>query len=277
MHNAAFAVAGIDAEYLLRPTPAEALPNVVATLRTGELAGTNVTVPHKTAVRSLVDEESTLVRSIGALNTIVRTGNSLRAENTDAAGFQFALGELGLIEGRSRRAVVLGAGGAARAVVHVLLVAGYTVKVLARNAVRATALVGQLYRTHPGASLATFPLTTEHLLGGAREADLVVNATPVGAAPGAEASLWPDGAPVPSHLTLIDIVAWPLETRLIAQARASGARAEGGLTMLVGQAAAAFELWTGQPAPVAVMRAAALASAVASIDTSTEPTLTSYR
>jgi len=289
MHNAAFAALGIDATYGLCPTPPDDLPTTISALRTGALAGANVTVPYKVDIRRLLDDESDLVAAIGAVNTVVRTADGLRGENTDAEGFRRALEVVDLLEGHGKRAVVLGAGGAARAVVHTLLGARYSVRVLNRGAARSGVLAAQLYRAHPGAVIATGPLAAETVVAEGRRADLLVNATGVGSAPspwrgqvptGLPASqhadgarrqalspaarernldcLWPGDIAVPSHLTVIDIVAWPLETSLVVHARACGARAMGGLEMLLGQAARSFRLWTGIEPPLDVMRRAAL-------------------
>lgn len=257
MHNAGFAAAGVAATYVLRPTAPEDLPAAMDALRRGELAGVNLTVPHKTAVRQLVDDESDLVTAIGAANTIVRTVDGLCAENTDVPGFLGMMRSLELHDGRGQRAVVLGAGGGARAVVYALAAAGYDVTVLSRSTAQAGVIAGHISRAVPGAVLATGWLTPETVVGEAGRADLLVNATPVGGVAASGVSLWPEACPVPRRLTVIDIVAWPPETRLVAQARADGACAAGGLEMLLGQAAAAFELWTGRPAPIEVMRAAA--------------------
>ena len=100
------------------------------------------------------------------------------------------------------------------------------------------------------------PLTTEALVEPARAADLLVNATPMGMWPRVDGSIWPDGAPIPAHLTMFDLVYNPLETRLMRKARESGACAIGGLGMLAGQGMLVFEMWTGQPAPVEVMLSA---------------------
>jgi shikimate dehydrogenase len=99
------------------------------------------------------------------------------------------------------------------------------------------------------------PQTDENLVESARAADLLVNATPVGMWPHVEGTIWPEGVPIPAHLVVFDLVYNPLETRLLRQAREGGAHAIGGLGMLVEQGAIAFEMWTGQPAPVELMTA----------------------
>lgn len=263
IHGAAFRALDLDADYVLLPTTVGELPGRLDALRAGRLAGANVTVPHKRAVVDLVEEASDLAMGLGAANTLRRVADGgLRAENTDAAGFTEQLVGLGLGAGTGRRALVLGAGGAARAVVHALLGAGYAVTVAARSSAQSAVLAAGLNRLHGGADLSTALLRSERLEAALAAADLLVNATPLGAAGTDD-----DGA-LPARLALgdrlaavIDLVAWPLETALVRRARAEGRLAAGGLDMLLGQAAASFEGWTGLAAPRAVMRQAALEAA----------------
>jgi shikimate dehydrogenase len=260
MHNAAFAAAGIDAAYELRPTPPgpHALDDVVAQLHAGALTGVNVTVPYKVSMRNLVEDESRIVLKTGAVNTVVMTADGhLRGENTDVVGFGHIVRALGVADGRGKRAVVLGAGGSARAVVGVLLAGGYAVDVLNRSSGRAAVLVSHLHRHFPGAELGTGPFDSAILVARTAGAALVVNATSIGASPDVGASPWPLPIPVPAGVTVIDLVAHPAETAFVRHARTCGATAEGGLGMLVHQAAAAFTLWTGVDAPLHVMRQAA--------------------
>lgn len=261
IHGAAFRALGLDADYVLLPTTVGELPGRLDALRAGRLAGANVTVPHKRAVVDLVEEASDLATGLGAANTVRRVADGgLRAENTDVAGFAEQLVGLGLGAGTGRRALVLGAGGAARAVVHALLGAGYAVSVAARSSAQSAVLAAGLNRLHGGADLSTVLLRPDRLGEALAAADLLVNATPLGAAAD-------DGA-LPARLDLgdrlaavIDLVAWPLETALVRRARAEGRLAAGGLDMLLGQAAASFQGWTGHAAPRAVMRQAALEAA----------------
>lgn len=220
MHNAAFAALQIDARYELRDVDSMQLADEVASLLRHGRLGANVTKPHKLAVCELVDELGPEVRRLGAANTILRDGDRLVARNTDFAAVAAELPP------GARRAVVLGAGGASRAVVAALANAGCSTFVLDRAR----------WKNLPGA-LAT--------------ADLVVNATPVGTDS--------DETPVPSHLlrpdlTVFDLVYRPSPTRLVREARQAGARARGGAGMLLRQAVLSFRLWTGREAPVDVMR-----------------------
>jgi shikimate dehydrogenase len=230
----------------------------VEALREGRLAGANITTPHKLAIRARVDTESPDARAVGAVNTVVRRPDgTLEGHNTDVTGFGRTLAGLRLEAGA---AVVLGAGGAARAVAHVLLESAWEVTLLGRTPDTTREVARDMVALHPERIVQIGPLTADSLttLGG--RIDLLVNATPVGsgAPPG---SPWPDGTPLPRDAVVVDLVAWPPVTPLLAAARARGLVGVNGIPMLVVQAAEAFELWTGSPAPVDVMRDAAMAEA----------------
>jgi shikimate dehydrogenase len=252
MHNAAFRAAGLDWIYVaLEVAPGE-VPAALAGARALHLGGLSVTIPHKEAAAAAVDELSPSAQAVGAVNTVVPAGGGrLRGENTDGAGFLASLGDEGF-DPAGRRCLVVGAGGAARAVIHALAGAGAAeVVVVNRSPARAeaaAALAGDRGRTGTSADV-----------GGA---DLVVNATPLGLT-GVDIDTLPVDTDLlgPGQL-LLDLIPNPAVTPLMRAARARGARAAGGLGMLVHQGALAFELWTGQPAPVAVMRVAAVGALV---------------
>ncbi len=254
MHNAAFRALKLNWSYVPLPVRPEALAAAVAGLAALGFRGANVTVPHKEAVIPLLDSLSPEAARINAVNTIVvEDDGRLVGHNTDAAGFIAALRQGGFSpEGGS--AIVVGAGGAARAAVHGLLAAGAArVLILNRSLDRAERLVSDL---EADARVQALPFIPEALIESARDADLLVNATPVGLWPKTDASIWPKGVPVPARLTVFDLVYNPVETLLLRQAREGGARAIPGLGMLVSQGAAAFRLWTGIEPPVEAMRAA---------------------
>lgn len=221
MHNAAFAAIELDGRYELRDVDADALPAEVEALRAADRIGANVTKPHKLAVCELVDELGPEVRRLGAANTIVRLGDRLVARNTDLPALSAELPP------GVRHAVVLGAGGASRAVVDALLSAGCEDVVVIDRA--------------------RWPSLPDAL----RTADLLVNATPIGTGS--------DETPVPSNLlradmAVLDLVYRPSPSRLVRDGRAVGARARGGAGMLLRQAALSFSLWTEREAPIDVMR-----------------------
>ncbi|MDE2993285.1 MAG: shikimate dehydrogenase [Chloroflexota bacterium] len=255
----AFNHLGLSVRYVARETPPEELPAFLTELRGPQWLGVNVTVPHKEAVAAVVDELSTEARLIGAVNTVRKAGDRLIGHNTDAAGFlrgltDAACGPQGVA------ALILGAGGAARAVAVALLQAGARhVTVANRTVSRAERLVATLSTSFDAARLAASPLQAEAVQPALQGADLVVNTTTVGMAHGPAADASPLDTPLmttlPSRALIYDLVYNPAETPLLQVARAQGYRTQGGLPMLIYQGAASFELWTGQPAPVELMMA----------------------
>jgi shikimate dehydrogenase len=221
MHNAAFAALGMDARYELADVSPSDLPAAVDALRGEGRIGANVTQPHKLAVCELVDEVSPDVERLGAANTIVRDGDRLVAHNTDLPALAAELGGIRPL----RRAVILGNGGASRAVQAALAEARTLVTVVDRQA------------------WGKIPTLIA-------DADLLVNATPIGTGsdetPVAASLLRPD-------LAVLDLVYRPTPTRLVREARTAGALANGGAGMLLTQAMLSFELWTSRNAPTDVM------------------------
>ena len=248
----------IDARYERWDTPPAALSARVEALRHPPFLGANVTVPHKEGVIALLDAVDDLARRAGAVNTLVRNGEHLAGYNTDIAGFRRALREAGGFDAAGKRAVVLGAGGAARAVVLALELEGAASVVVAnRHAERALRLVDDLSRAG-GPGLAPLPWEEATCAARLREADLLVNCTTLGMAGGAAASDSPvEASALRSGLFVCDIVANPRVTPLLAAAATAGCACLGGLPMLVYQGAASFARWTGREAPIAVMLSAA--------------------
>jgi shikimate dehydrogenase len=257
MHNAAFAALGLDWVYLPLPVHPKRVGEAVFGLRALGFAGANVTVPHKQAVMDHLAEVSPDAEAIGAVNTIVVTGDGkLTGHNTDAAGFLRALGEAGF-DPAGQRCIVLGAGGSARAVVYALATAGARVIVLNRTVERAQGLVHSLLPHLPsGTLLAAAPLTANDLSAHLDNARLMVNCTSAGMAPHVLRSPLPGGVILPWDMVVYDLVYNPAETLLLKQARSACARPVGGLGMLVHQGAESFRLWTGQEPPLDVMRQA---------------------
>jgi shikimate dehydrogenase len=258
MHNAAFEALGLDWRYELLPTEPGRVAEAVARLRAGDYQGANVTVPHKQAVLPCLDELTGAAQAMGAANTLVPRGGRLIGHNTDADGFVVALLAAGL-QPHGAWAAVVGAGGAARAVVYALLGEGAEkIFLLNRSVERARALADDLDCRDGGPPrIEVRPLDEGSLVATAQRAELLVHATPLGMWPHVDASIWPDDVPLPEHLAVFDLVYNPQETRLLQQAHASGAKAIGGLEMLVQQGVLAFQIWTGERAPVGVMRRAA--------------------
>lgn len=254
MHNAAFQALGLPWQYCLLPTPPDQVGARLQELVEAGFRGANVTVPHKEAVLPYLDEQSEAARAMGAVNTLLFDGGRIRGDNTDAAGLMRALEEAGFIAAGAQ-ALILGAGGAARAAAFALGSAGCPMTIHNRTPERAQALARDMARL--GFSIRVAP-ALEPL--DRMAVDLLVNTTSVGMWPHVDASPWPDALPLPPRWTVLDLVYNPSETRLLARARAAGARGVGGLGMLVHQGALAFELWTGQTAPIEIMRAAAEAA-----------------
>lgn len=254
MHAAAFAALGLRWAYVaLRVLPSD-LPEAVRGLRALGFAGANITVPHKEAAAQLVDRLDEVARACGAVNTIVfGEGRRAYGYNTDVAGVRRTLEHMGFRAAGSR-AAVLGAGGSARAVCVALAQEGAAeILLFARRVERAEFLAGQMSTLFPRVRFAAHPLEPSALRAHLREADLLVNATPVGMHPDRDAS--PVSSPDLLHprMAVFDLVYQPPRTRLLQLAEQAGARTIGGLLMLAYQGAASFELWTGKPAPVEVM------------------------
>jgi shikimate dehydrogenase len=254
MHNAAFAAAGIDGRYELLELDAADVPAAVADARGAGFLGLGVTAPYKPLVASLVDEVEGDARAIGAVNNVVRTDEGrLIGFNSDAPGFRAGV-ELAMEQPLTGLDVlVVGAGGAARAVVFACLAANVgRVTVAARDIDRARALLAP-WSAVGRAGRRSIGLVGPELLTALGEVDLVVNATTVG--------MVDPGLPFPvdglrDDATVFDCVYVPAETPLLAAARARGLRAANGSEMLIAQAAIAFERWTGVGGMAGVMREA---------------------
>lgn len=229
MMAAAFGALDLPHQYVLADITANEVPDTVAALREPKAGGANVTVPHKAAVAALCDEISDVAREAEAVNTVVREGHRLIGHNTDMPATVEAVERL--CPKGVGYALILGAGGVSRAVQLALRKVGVDRITVLR---RSDGTIGSL----------------AELIG---EADLVVNATPVGT--GADASLVPAQLLRPD-LAVLDLVYRPSPTRLVREARSIGAPAEAGAGILLGQAWRSFELWLGRPAPIEAMRSA---------------------
>jgi shikimate dehydrogenase len=249
---------GLDVRYEAMDVDVASLPSVVTTLRDPDVMGANVTVPHKEATVALLDELEDGARLIGAVNTIENRDWALVGHNTDARGFLRALKEDAGFDPKDKTALVLGAGGAARAVVVALAGAGVKSLVVAnRTLERAEALVDSLRSTLPSAGAVDL-LDSDSLSSITAGSQLIVNCTSVGMSGVTGQGETPMRADlIPSSALVCDLVYNPRETPLMREAAAAGAQALGGLPMLVYQGAAAFELWTGKEAPIKVMFQAA--------------------
>lgn len=247
IHNAAFAATGFDGVFVALPVRPAELGAAIAGVRALDLLGLSVTMPHKAVVISHLDAVRPEAAALDAVNCVVRDGDRLVGTNTDGAGFVDALTAASVDLGRSR-VLVLGAGGAARAVIRALADVGVTdIGVANRTTDKAEAAVLLGGR---GARVVE--------AGDAPDYDVVVNATSVGMGVTAEDGVLPLPADrLRDGQVVVDLVYDPVDTGLLLAARSAGARTVDGVGMLVHQAAHAFTLWTGLAAPVAVMDATA--------------------
>ncbi len=251
MHNAALAELGLAAEWsyeAIEVAPAE-LEALVRRMEAEGFVGANVTVPHKVAALELADEASEAARAIGAANTLSFAGGRIAAENTDASGFLDSLPA----SPAGRRALVLGAGGSARAVVWALVTEGSRVSIWNRTPERAERLADQL-------GAVALPSGHESLSAGSFS--LIVNTTTVGMGASGEEAAGLKSLPIGADSLdethqLVDLAYGPAETELARVARAHGATVVDGLEVLVRQGAASLRIWTGQDPPIETMRRAA--------------------
>ena len=255
MHNAAFEALGLNYVYLPFRVHREGLKAAISGMRALNIVGLNVTIPHKMAVIPFLDKLDLLAGRIGAVNTIANENGELAGYNTDASGFLQALRAQG-VESEGKRIVILGAGGAAKGISFILAEAGASLVILNRTLYRAKELASQIAQDCQR-KIEAMTLNEANLKRAFDRADILVNTTSVGMTPDV------DRTPVPgnllgSRLVVSDIVYNPLETRLLREAKATGARTIDGLDMLVWQGALAFEKWTGQKAPFEIMKQAAI-------------------
>jgi len=253
MHNAAFKELGLDYLYVSFRVRKEELGKAVESIRALNIRGLNVTTPHKVAIIPFLDELDPLVERIGAVNTIVNDDGVLTGYNTDATGFLQALLDKG-VKPERKNTVILGAGGASRAISFILAERGTHLVILNRLleldwAEELAQRISQVFKKEVRA-LELNEKNLEMMLEGA---DILINATSVGMSPDV------DETPVPARLLkpaliVFDIVYNPIQTRLLKEAEAAGAQTIGGLDMLVWQGAIAFEKWTGRKAPLDLMR-----------------------
>lgn len=249
--SAAFAHCGLDVVYERWDTPLEALAKRVDRLRDASCLGANVTIPHKEAVISLLDELAGQTARIGAVNTIVNRERRLLGYNTDGLGFVAALKAEAHFDPAGKRFFLAGAGGAARGIAFGLAEAGARISIANRSAERARRLAADVHVVSPDVAVAEPGSDLSAY-------DCAVNCTSLGMEGG------PDPAGIPFNVAglrpdalVVDIVYAPEETPLLRAARSRGLKILGGLPMLIYQGALSFELWTGVAAPVEVMFGAA--------------------
>lgn len=255
MQNAAFKALGLNWLYLNFEVAAENLAGAVQGMRAmNNFRGVNCTIPHKVAVLQYLDEIAASAQVIGAVNTVRREGDRLIGENTDGKGFLRALGDDADIDATGVHAVVLGAGGAARAIAVELALAGaQRIIVVNRSSERGETLVRLLNDKTP-ARAEFAPWTDAYRVP--EGADLLINATSIGLYPSVDDAPAIDFASITPGMVVCDVIPNPPSTPFLRQAAARGAKTLDGLGMLVYQGAIAFKMWTGQEASTEVMRQA---------------------
>ncbi len=257
IHTAALAASGLEGNYSLFPIPPEdkqGLSNLLTRVRSGEINGLNVTIPHKQNVIEFMDELTPTAQAIGAVNTIYMRENKLIGDNTDAPGFLADLKQVmntaqSSIENR-KSAIVFGAGGSARAVVYALVNDGWNVTLAARRIEQAQQLANSI--DHYQLTIVNYSDLQPSTF------NLLVNTTPLGMTPNTETSPLPENTVLSKNTFVYDLVYNPRETKLVRDARAQGLNASTGLGMLIEQAALAFEKWTGVSADRSAMQQAVL-------------------
>lgn len=248
----------IDSEYRAYEVNPGDVGRFVDSLRSESVYGINVTVPHKEAVMPFLDEIDDWAAEAGAVNTIVNRNGHLAGYNTDGYGFLRALRESGQFEPAGKAALILGAGGSARGVVQALLRADIASLAIANRTLARAQSLADLSRAR-GVPAEAIPLASSRIDDVARSAALIVNCTSLGMTHGPDEAASPLRADqIPPTALVYDLVYNPALTPLLKVAAQAGAATLGGITMLVYQGAASFEIWLEKPAPIAVMMDAAL-------------------
>ncbi len=255
MHNAAFKYLGINSIYVPFYVTPENIKKAINSIIPMGISGVNVTVPYKEIAFKLVDKVSKEASLIGAVNTIVVQGDTLIGHNTDAQGFLKSIRHDGRIDPCKKDVLLLGSGGAARAVAIQLAMKNVRSMVIAnRTLSRAIRLARYIKKHFPKIDISPVPLRGKAVNNALERADILINTTSCG--------MKKDDTVLVNHsllnpkIVVYDLIYKPQETKLLKEARRKGSRAVSGFGMLLYQGAAAFEIWTGKKAPIEVMRKA---------------------
>ncbi len=254
MHNAAFAELDLNFTYVPLLVEPEQIGVAIKGLETLGFKGANVTVPLKQKVIPYLDELSAESAKLGAVNTIIidEDGHKI-GDNTDWRGFVKHL-ETHKYNVQGKKALILGSGGSARAVIFALNTLGADITLVSRNPEKASSVLDELSSALDGRQI---PLIRRSELGDVKQVDLIINTTPVGMAPLPDLSPWPDEIPLPKCELVYDLIYNPRITKLMGAAMGANVKAVNGLGMLLYQAAFSFEMWTGFKAPIMTMMKAA--------------------
>lgn len=250
MHNAAFKALGIKAEYRLFEKKPKELTDFFKKLRSGSIRGVNLTIPYKEEALRYLDEISQEAELIGAINTILVKSESLIGYNTDGSGFVLSLRKKAGINLKDKKIVIIGAGGASRAIsVHLAQEKAANIILLDIIPDKAEKLVSHIRKNISRVKVST--VKKEELNSGARTIDILINATPVGMKP--DDPLPIDPRILHPRLLVCDLIYNPPKTKLLIEAERIGAKTLNGLGMLLYQGALAFTIWTGREAPIEIM------------------------
>lgn len=255
LHGKACELLRLDCSYEAFDVLPEALPDAVRSFREQGFAGLNVTLPHKEAISKLVNVISDEAKAVGAVNTLVFQSDLISGDNTDVYGFAASVEPVrGSIEGRT--ALLLGAGGSARAVLYSLLSRFNPAEILVanRDEDRGRDLLRHFAGRAGGTKLTSGSVEPAKLRSLLDRAELIVNCTSLGLSPAVEGCPVKDDTVFRSEQVVVDLIYTPLQTRLLALAAKSGARTISGLEMFLHQGARSFELWLGRPMPVDAVR-----------------------
>ncbi|KXA92976.1 shikimate dehydrogenase [candidate division MSBL1 archaeon SCGC-AAA259E17] len=254
MQNAAFRKLGLDYVYVPFNVEKDSLQSALSGLKALKVRGVNVTIPHKSSVMDHLDEIEEPAKKIGAVNTIKREGQLLKGFNTDGIGAQSALKEK-IDELKDKNIVILGAGGAARAISFTLAEKGANLTISNRTTSKAEELVREI-KKKVGGKVKEIPQDRKRLKEELEDSNILINSTSVGMHPDKDETIL-TAKEMHSDLTVMDIVYNPPKTHLLKEAEKAGAKTISGLGMLVHQGATSFKIWTGRKAPVQTMKKSA--------------------
>ncbi|MFA5572236.1 MAG: shikimate dehydrogenase [Crenarchaeota archaeon] len=255
MHNTAFQSLNLDFIYLAFKVKSSSIGDAINGIRALNIRGLNVTMPHKKNVMRHLDRIDLSAQLIDSVNTILNKENLLFGFNTDGVGAVKALKENG-VELKGRKILLLGAGGAARAIAYAVAKESDELAILNRT-VKDAQTLSKLVEKAANKRISTGSLSHTDIESNLRDSDILINATTIGMKPRYDETVVPTKL-LRQNLSVMDIIYNPLETKLVKDAKAAGAKVVSGVEMLIYQGAASFEIWTGKQAPVEVMRKAAL-------------------
>jgi shikimate dehydrogenase len=255
IHNAAFEALKLDYVFLAFKVKALNIEKAVSGMRALGMHGLSITMPNKNVVINYLDEVDQTAKTTGSVNTILNKNGKLFGYNTDGVGALQALKQNG-VEPRGEKVLLLGAGGAARAIAYALSQEAGELVILNRTEKRASELAS-LLKQKSTAKVVAGPLSSNAIKNNLRNSNVLINATPIGMEPKSDRSLVSPEFLKPD-LVVMDAVYNPIETKLAKDARTAGAKVVSGVEMLIYQGASAFEIWTNRSAPVEVMRQVAL-------------------